>query len=123
MSYTKQEIEGMELCEICDVCEEYGLIQDYYSSDNFSEWLTDDGRDDADGIIACARTWDDNNSYDPSDYDVIVIDEDNDPYGYDRSDLYNKLIPYLEENDLLDKNGSNSDKEFVINVSKAQSLI
>lgn len=123
MSYTKQEIEEMELCEICDVCIECGLIRDYYFFNDFQEWLTDDGCDDADGIIACARTWDDNNSYDPSDYDVIIIDEESDPYGYDKSDLHYRLISYLEDNDLLDKNGSNGDKEFVINVSKAQSLI
>ena len=54
---------------------------------------------------------------------MIIIDEDDGPIGYDEPDLYDKLISYLEENDLLDKNGSNGDKEFVINVSKAQSLI
>lgn len=123
MSYTEQEIEEMELYEICDVCIECGLIRNYYFFNGFQEWLTDDGRDDADGIIACARTWDSNNSYDPSDYDVIVIDEDNDPYGYDKSDLYDRLISYLEESDLLDKNGSDGDKEIVINVSEAQNLI
>lgn len=123
MSYTKQEIEEMDLREMCNVCEEYGLIQNYYFFNDFTGWLTDNESADADDIIAYARTWDDNNSYDPSDYDVIIIDEESDPRGCDRSDLYNKLISYLEENDLLDKNGSNGDKEFVINVSKAQSLI
>lgn len=123
MSYTKQEIEEMDLREMCNVCEEYGLIQNYYFFNDFTGWLTDNESADADDIIAYARTWDDNNSYDPSDYDVIIIDEESDPRGYDRSNLYNKLISYLEENDLLDKNGSNGDKEFVINVSKAQSLI
>lgn len=123
MSYTKQEIEEMELREMCNVCEEYGLIQNYYFFNDFTGWLTDNESADADDIIAYARTWDNNNSYDPSDYDVIIIDEESDPRGYDRSDLYNKLISYLEENDLLDKNGSDGDKEFVINVSKAQSLI
>lgn len=123
MSYTKQEIEEMELREMCNVCEEYGLIQNYYFFNDFTGWLTDNESADADDIIAYARTWDNNNSYDPSDYDVIIIDEESYPRGYDRSDLYNKLISYLEENDLLDKNGSDGDKEFVINVSKAQSLI
>lgn len=123
MSYTKQEIEEMELCEMCDLCEEYGLIRKHYFFDDFLDWLTDDGYSDADGIIRCARIWDDNNIYDPSDYDVIVINEDNNPYGYDKSDLYNRLISYLEESDLLDENGSDGDKEIVINVSEAQNLI
>ena len=125
MSYTKQEIEEMELYEICDVCIEYGLIRNYYFFNDFQEWLTNGGRDDADDIIACAREWDANNyGYEPSDYDVIIIDEDYDPIGYDVSDLYDKLISYLEENDLLDENGSDDgDKEIVINVSEAQNLI
>lgn len=140
MSYTKQEIEEMELYEVCDVCKEYGLIRNYYFFDDFSEWLTNDGFADADDILRYARYWDTNNyGYEPSNYDVIIIDEDYDPIGYDKSDLYDKLISYLEENDLLDENGSDGDKEIVsdgdkeivsdgdkeivINVSEAQNLI
>lgn len=125
MSYTKQEIEEMDLREMCNVCEECGLIQNYYFSDDFSGWLTNNGSADADDILRYARDWDTNNyGYDPSDYDVIIIDEDGDPIGYDESDLlYDKLISYLEENDLLNNNAANIDKEIIINVSKAQNLI
>lgn len=123
MSYTKQEIEEMDLREMCNMCEEYGLIQNYYFFNDFTGWLTDNESADADDIIAYARTWDDNNSYDPSDYDVIIINEDNEPHGYDKSDLYRRLICCLEGNDLLDKNGSDGDKEIVIDASKAQNLI
>ena len=124
MSYTKQEIKEMDLREMCNVCEEYGLIQNYYFFNDFTGWLTDNESADADDIFRYARDWDTNNyGYEPSDYDVIIIDEDYDPIGYDESDLYDKLISYLEENDLLDENGSNGDKEIVINVSKAQNLI
>ena len=125
MSYTKQEIEKMDLREICNVCEECGLIQNYYFFDDFSGWLTNNGSADADDILHYARDWDTNNhGYDPSDYDVIIIDEDGDPIGYDESDLLcDKLISYLEENDLLNNNAANGDKEIIINVSKAQNLI
>lgn len=123
MSYTKQEIEEMDLREMCNVCEEYGLIQNYYFFNDFTGWLTDNESADADDIIAYARAWDGNNNHDPSDYDVIIIDEDNVPYGYDKSDLHYRLISYLDESDLLDKNGSDGDKEIVINVSEAQNLI
>lgn len=37
--------------------------------------------------------------------------------------MYDRLISYLEDNDLLDENGSDGDKEIVINVSEAQNLI
>ena len=97
MSYTKQEIEKMDLREICNVCEECGLIQNYYFFDDFSGWLTNNGSADADDILRYARDWDTNNhGYDPSDYDVIIIDEDGDPIGFDESDLlYDKLITPL----------------------------
>lgn len=124
MSYTKQEIEEMDLREMCNVCEECRLIQNYYFFDDFLGWLTNNGSADADDIPHYARDWDTNNhGYDPSDYDVIIIDENDGPIGYDESDLYDELISYLEENDLLDKNGSDGDKEIVIDASKAQNLI
>lgn len=124
MSYTKQEIEEMDLREMCNVCEECRLIQNYYFFDDFLGWLTNNGSADADDILHYARDWDTNNhGYDPSDYDVIIIDENDGPIGYDESDLYDELISYLEENDLLDKNGSDGDKEIVIDASKAQNLI
>lgn len=127
MSYTKQEIEKMDLREICNMCEECGLIQNYYFFDDFSEWLTNDGFADADDILRYSRDWEYNNDGDPSDYDVIIINENEEPRGYtkeyDELDLYDKLISYLEENDLLDNNAVNGDKEIIINVSKAQNLI
>ncbi len=97
-TYTKNEIREMNLEELCDVYKKSGGISKYYLPDDFKLWFTDSGVANADNIIERVDKWLHQNGDDyPSDFDVIVIDTNGDPYGFNKSDILENLIEHLEK--------------------------